>query len=124
MNPTTDPTDRSMLRETMTRTIPVARIAIRRAWTENVRKLTGEMMSGCRDAEPDPDDDEGDDHAEQAQVDLGRPDQVADAPADRDRPVCSGAVPATSVMAIHSSLATPDGLNGKRPAPRGPRSRS
>ena len=41
ITPTTDPTDRSMLRETMTSTIPVARIAVDAAWTENVRKLIG-----------------------------------------------------------------------------------
>ena len=79
MNPTTDPTDRSMLRDTITRTIPVARIAVPAAWTENVRKLTGEMISGFGIPSPIQIDDQGDDHAELAEVDLGRPDQVDDA---------------------------------------------
>ena len=41
MTPTTDPTDRSMLRETMTSTIPVAMIAMPDAWTASVIMLFG-----------------------------------------------------------------------------------
>src|SRR5215212_6461916 len=41
ISPTTEPTERSMFRDTMTRTMPVARTAVEAAWTENVRKLTG-----------------------------------------------------------------------------------
>jgi hypothetical protein len=42
MTPTTDPTDRSMFRETMTSTIPVAMIAMPEAWTASVTMFTGE----------------------------------------------------------------------------------
>ena len=41
MRPTSDPTDRSMLRETITRTIPVAMIAMPAAWTDIVIMLVG-----------------------------------------------------------------------------------
>ena len=41
MSPTSDPTERSMLRETMTRTMPVAMIAIPAAWTAIVTMLVG-----------------------------------------------------------------------------------
>ena len=41
MTPTNDPTDRSMLRETMTSTMPVAMIAIAAAWTASVVMLAG-----------------------------------------------------------------------------------
>ena len=40
-NPTSEPTDRSMLRDTMTRTMPVAMTAIPAAWTPSVTMLTG-----------------------------------------------------------------------------------
>ena len=43
MSPTSDPTDRSMLRETMTRTMPVAMIAMPAAWTAIVIMLVGWM---------------------------------------------------------------------------------
>ena len=36
MNPTSDPTDRSMLRDTMIRTMPVAMIAMPGAWTDRL----------------------------------------------------------------------------------------
>jgi hypothetical protein len=39
MKPTTDPTDRSMLRDTMMRTMPVAMIATLAAWTAIVVML-------------------------------------------------------------------------------------
>ena len=42
MTPTNDPTDRSMLRDTITRTIPVAMIAMPAAWTASVTMLFGE----------------------------------------------------------------------------------
>ena len=42
MTPTSEPTDRSMLRDTITRTIPVAMIAIPEAWTASVTMLFGE----------------------------------------------------------------------------------
>jgi hypothetical protein len=41
MSPTSEPTDRSMLRETITRTIPVAMMAIPDAWTASVTMLVG-----------------------------------------------------------------------------------
>ena len=41
--PTMEPTERSMLRETMTSTIPVAMIAIDDVWTERFHKLRGVM---------------------------------------------------------------------------------
>ena len=41
MMPTSDPTDRSMLRETMTRTMPVAMIATPEACTASVTMLVG-----------------------------------------------------------------------------------
>ncbi len=41
MTPTREPTDRSMLRETMTMTMPVAMIATEAPWTDRVRRLTG-----------------------------------------------------------------------------------
>jgi hypothetical protein len=50
MKPSSEPTDRSMLRDTMTSTIPVAMIAIEALWTERfqrflaVRKVPSEMM--------------------------------------------------------------------------------
>ena len=43
MKPTSDPTDRSMLRDTMTSTIPVAMIAMPVAWTASVTMLVGWM---------------------------------------------------------------------------------
>ena len=43
MRPTSDPTERSMFRDTMTRTIPVAMIAIPAACTAIVVMLVGEM---------------------------------------------------------------------------------
>src|SRR5436190_24235405 len=46
ITPTTDPTDWSMLRLTITRTIPVASTAMPAACTENVMKLTGCRMFG------------------------------------------------------------------------------
>ena len=36
MTPTSEPTDRSMLRDTMTMTMPVAMIATPTAWTDSV----------------------------------------------------------------------------------------
>ena len=39
--PTMEPTERSMLRETMTSTIPVAMIAIDEVWTERFHRLRG-----------------------------------------------------------------------------------
>ena len=41
MRPTSDPTERSMLRDTMTRTIPVAMIATPVAWTASVTMFVG-----------------------------------------------------------------------------------
>ena len=41
MTPTSDPTERSMLRETMISTMPVAMIAIPEAWTASVDMLAG-----------------------------------------------------------------------------------
>ena len=41
--PTMEPTERSMLRETMTSTIPVAMIAIDEVWTERFHRLRGVM---------------------------------------------------------------------------------
>ncbi len=41
MTPTSDPTDRSMFRDTMTRTIPVAMIATPVAWTASVIMFVG-----------------------------------------------------------------------------------
>ena len=41
--PTMEPTERSMLRETMTSTIPVAMIAIAEVWTERFHRLRGVM---------------------------------------------------------------------------------
>ena len=43
MKPTTDPTDRSMLRDTITITIPVAMIATPVAWTASVTMFVGRM---------------------------------------------------------------------------------
>ena len=45
MSPTSDPTDRSMLRETMTRTMPVAMIAMPAAWTAIVIMFVGWMSA-------------------------------------------------------------------------------
>ena len=41
MTPTNEPTDRSMLRETMTSTMPVAMMATTVVWTESVTMLAG-----------------------------------------------------------------------------------
>ena len=79
MTPTSDPTDRSMLRETMTSTIPVAMIAMPAAWTASVIMLFGwislpplETWKTSRITA------EGDHHAEQAEVDLGLGEHAAD----------------------------------------------
>ena len=71
MRPTSDPTDRSMLRDTMTRTIPVAMIATPEAWTASVIMLVGwknlpplRIWNVSRIAA------ERDEHAEQTEIDL------------------------------------------------------
>ena len=79
MSPTSDPTDRSMLRDTMTRTMPVAMIAMPDAWTAIVTMLVGWMsLPPLRMLNVEQDDDEGDEHAEQAKVDLRLREQPAD----------------------------------------------
>ena len=78
MKPTSDPTDRSMLRDTMTRTMPVAMIATPVAWTASVTMLVGwrnlpplRMLNVSRISA------EGDEHAEQPEVDLRLREQTA-----------------------------------------------
>ena len=79
MSPTSDPTDRSMLRETMTRTMPVAMIAMPAAWTAIVIMLVGWMsVPPLRMLNVNEDHDEGDEHAEQPEVDLRLREQAAD----------------------------------------------
>ena len=79
MRPTSDPTDRSMLRDTMTRTIPVAMIAMPVAWTASVTMLVGwknlpplRMLKVSRMTR------ERDEHAEQAEIDLRLGEQATD----------------------------------------------
>ena len=68
-----DPTDRSMLRDTMISTMPVAMMAIEALWTERFQRLRAVRKSPPdTDVEADPDDGQRGDHAEQAEVDLGR----------------------------------------------------
>ena len=60
-----------MLRETMTRTMPVAMIAMPAAWTAIVIMLVGWMsVPPLRMLNVTQDEDEGDEHAEQPEVDL------------------------------------------------------
>ena len=79
MKPTSDPTDRSMLRDTMTRTIPVAMIATPVAWTASVTMFVGwknlpplRMLNVSRISA------EGEEHAEQAEIDLRLREQTAE----------------------------------------------
>ena len=72
MTPTSEPTDRSMLRDTMTRTMPVAMIATTAVWTDSVTMLVGWMQRPAAVTMPKPIriDDQGDEHAEQPEIDL------------------------------------------------------
>ena len=76
MKPRIDPTDRSMLRDTMISTMPVAMIATAAVWTDRFHRLRGDRNRPPEQMwKHDPDDDEGCDHAEQARVDLRSRDQ-------------------------------------------------
>ncbi len=71
MSPTSDPTDRSMFRDTMTRTIPVAMIAMPDGLDghrDHVGRL--DQLAAAQDVERQQDEREGHEHAEQAEIDL------------------------------------------------------
>ena len=71
MKPTSEPTDRSMLRDTMTRTIPVAMIAMPVAWTASVTMLVGwKNLPPLRMLKVEQDQPERQEHAEQTEIDL------------------------------------------------------
>ena len=62
-----EPTDRSMLRDTMISTMPVAMIAIDALWTDRFQRLRGGEEAAVRDdVEADPDDAQGHEHARAA----------------------------------------------------------
>ena len=68
-----------MLRETMTRTMPVAMIAMPAAWTAIVIMLVGWIsFPPLRMLNVTQDHDERDEHPEQAEVDLRLGEQAAD----------------------------------------------
>ena len=68
-----------MLRDTMTRTMPVAMIAMPAAWTAIVIMLVGWMsLPPLRMLNVEQDHDERDEHAEQAEVDLRLGEQAAE----------------------------------------------
>ena len=84
MMPTSDPTERSMFRDTMTRTMPVAMTAMPDAWTARVTMLVGcEELAPAQDVEREEDRRQRDQHPEQAEIDLRRRDQSADRGARR-----------------------------------------
>ena len=71
--PSNEPTDRSMLRDTMISTMPVAMTAIDELWTDRFHRLRAVRKSPCgQEVEADPDRGEGHEHADQAGVDLER----------------------------------------------------
>ena len=73
MTPSSEPTDRSMFRETMTSTMPVAMIATGATWTENVTMLVGvRILPPVTMPKPMQDASQREEHAEEAQVDLSR----------------------------------------------------
>ena len=79
MKPSSDPTERSMLRDTMIRTMPLARMAMVAVWTDRFQRLRGDRKRPLRrEVEADPDDGERDQHADQANVDLGRLEEAVD----------------------------------------------
>ena len=66
-----EPTDRSMLRDTMTSTMPVAMIADDRGLDREVPEVArGEEGAPGQHVQHDPDDDQRHDHPEQPRVDL------------------------------------------------------
>ena len=76
--PTIDPTERSMLRETMTSTIPVAMIATDGGLHREVPQVAGsEERSAGEEVKADPDREEDDDHPHHAGVDLVVPEEGA-----------------------------------------------
>ena len=79
MSPTSEPTDRSMLRETITRTMPVAMIAMPDGLDRH-RDHVGrrDELAAADDVERDQDDDEGDEHPEQPEIDLRLRDQLTE----------------------------------------------
>ena len=79
MTPTSDPTDRSMLRDTMTRTMPVAMIATPVAWTASVTMLVGwKNLPPLRMLKVSRITAQGDEHAEQTEIDLRLGDQATE----------------------------------------------
>ena len=71
MKPSIEPTDRSMLRVTMTSTMPVAMMATEAICTDRFHRLRGVRKQAARqDVEADPDQQQRADHAEHAGVDL------------------------------------------------------
>ena len=115
MMPTSDPTDRSMFRDTMTRTMPVAMIAMPDAWTASVTMLVGwKSLPPLRMLKVSRITAEGDEHAEQAEIDLRLREQAADrGPRGRLGLTGTGAASATFVT---TALLV---LGAKRPAPPG-----
>ena len=88
-----------MLRDTMTSTIPVAMIATTAVWTESVTMLVGvRILAAGDDAEAEQDGRQRHQHAEQAQVDLGRREQASARIRAVDPVAWSGVVPAMSVI--------------------------
>ena len=69
--PTIEPTERSMLRETMTSTIPVAMIPTEEVCTERFHRLRGvRNVPPDRKLKADPDHQEEQDHPHHSGVDL------------------------------------------------------
>ena len=99
MTPTNEPTDRSMLRDTMISTMPVAMMATTVVWTPSVTRLgAARILPLGGDPEADPDGGQGDEHPEQAKVDLRRREQSPQSDCPPVSGVRSGAVPAMSVI--------------------------
>src|SRR3954447_13953362 len=118
IRPTTEPTDRSMLRDTITRTMPVARTAVDAAWTENVRKLTGSRITGL--AMPRPIQITTSARTmpnSRRSISVAR---ISSPMLDRLPPSAwFGAVPAASVIDLLLTRHLPVGGMNRRPAPRG-----
>ena len=103
--PISEPTDRSMLRETMTSTMPVAITATEDGLHRQVPEIARRQEDAAgEDIEADPDNREGGDHAEQARIDLRHADEIG----HRRQRGSSGALRRSTGNFSHS-LASPSG---------------